>query len=383
MKPLQTRDIRSANRMKILGEIILRKQVSRAEIAQTTGLNKATVSTIVKELLEHGLVEETAMGDSTGGRKPIMLTQRETLGYCIAIDLNVSTVRMIVTDLSNRILKSAYVSLCGINYTVNFHRLCEAVQGIVDGMPKSAYGLVGIGISVRGVIDLDGMIRFIPNLGWRDVDLRAMLADVFRVPVFVDNDGNLAALAEMKDHPGCREMVVLTVDEVITAGLVSGGRLLRGYLGFANAVGHQTVDFRETQRCTCGKYGCWEQYCSNRVLLRQAGRLRGEPVASVAEFIFLLRQSAPCALEALEQFIKALAVGISNLIFILNSEIIVLNSQVLSAFPQYLKKLEDEILLPITQTQTILLSRLGQDAAVLGASASVIEHFYRGLTDVF
>lgn len=379
MKPLQTKDIRSANKMQLLLKIIEKKRVSRAQLAQITGLNKATVSTIVKELLEGGLVEETAVGDSTGGRRPIMLTQREHLGYCVAMDLNVSTVRLAVTDLSNRVIKNSAVSLSGVNYTVNFHRLCEAVRRIMEEMPRSPFGLCGIGVSVRGVVDLDGMIRFIPNLNWRDIDLRVMLEDVFRVPVYVDNDGNLAALAELRDHPGCTEMIVLTVDDVITAGLVSGGRLVRGYLGFANAVGHHTIDCRERVACTCGKYGCWEQYCSNLAVLRDAGRALGRTVDSMEEFIALARRGEKAALETLRRFAHYLAVGVSNLIFILNSERILLNSQLLSAFPETLRDIEREILLPITKTQNIALSRLGPDAALLGASSIVIERFYRGL----
>ena len=97
-------------------------------------------------------------------------------------------------------------------------------------------------MAVRGVVDLDGVIRFIPKLKWRDTDLKTLLHQEFQVPVYVDNDGDLAAMAERRENPGWDEMLVLSVDDVLSAGLVSHGKLVRGYLGFANAVGHHILN---------------------------------------------------------------------------------------------------------------------------------------------
>ena len=92
MKISQTRDIRSANRLTIIKHILNKKHISRARISEETGLNKATVSTIVKEWMSLKLVEETTTGDSSGGRKPIILTLAARAGYCIAVDMGVQSV---------------------------------------------------------------------------------------------------------------------------------------------------------------------------------------------------------------------------------------------------------------------------------------------------
>ncbi len=378
MKLLQTKDIRAGNRMQIMYQLIQCKEVSRAEIAEITGLNKATVSTIVKELLDNGFIVETAMGVSTGGRKPIMLTQQADAGYCIAVDLNVTHIQVTVTNLANRIRAESSVPVKGESFKQNFQRLCGEIHQLIEKQPPSRYGLIGISAAVRGVVDLDGVIRFIPKLQWRDTDLKTLLHQEFRVPVYVDNDGDLAAMAERRENPGWDEMLVLSVDDVLSAGLVSHGKLVRGYLGFANAVGHHILNCKETRPCSCGKYGCWEQYCSCLTLLEAANRGAERPSGSMEELAERIRAGDIQARQALREFLDYLSIGITNLIFVLNSEVIILNSRLFSALPELVEEVQRRIILPITGlgTQTIYLSKLGQRAALTGAAAVAIEGFY-------
>ena len=380
MKISQTRDIRSANRLTIIKHILNKKHISRARISEETGLNKATVSTIVKEWMSLKLVEETTTGDSNGGRKPIILTLAARAGYCIAVDMGVQSVQLILTDLNNEILLRRSFAITEPAFACVYRQLYQEIDRMISAIPPCPYGLIGISLAVRGIIDLDGVIRFIPKLGWHNIDIKALLDQRYHVPVYIDNDGNLAASMESRLYPQYREMTVLSITDVISCGMITDGELVRGYLGFANAVGHHTVNIRETRQCSCGKYGCWEQYCSDQALLEEMNRKRETPLTDIDQFIDLIQEQDPDALEVLDRFIHNLAIGLSNIIFFMNSEMIILNSHLIQSLPYLLPEIMKDIVLPITHTQEILLSTLGSDAPILGASMQAIEAFFEVLS---
>lgn len=376
MKISQTRDIRSANRLTIIHHIKEKKQISRARISEETGLNKATVSTIVKEWMSLKLVEETTTGDSNGGRKPIILTLSARSGYCIALDIGVTSITLILTDLSNEILTRVSFPVERHAFSYVYQQIYTAIDRLVQEIPPCPYGLIGISLAVRGIIDLDGVIRFIPRLQWHNIDIKALLEQRYQVPVYIDNDGNLAASMEYRLHPQYRELTVLCLSDVISCGIISNGTLIRGYLGFANAVGHHTINTQETRQCSCGKYGCWEQYCSEQYLIEEASRQLSMELTGIDDFIALIKVQNPIAMEILQTFIHNLAIGLSNIIFFVNCEMIILNSRLIQALPYLMPEIMKDIVLPITHSQEMLLSTLGNEAPILGASQRAIEAFF-------
>ena len=371
MKISQTKDIRSANRLTIIKHILNKKQISRARISEETGLNKATVSTIVKEWMSLKLVEETTMGDSSGGRRPIILTLAARAGYCIAIDIGARRLGLILTDLNNEIISRQSIPVEKQAFSHVYQQIYIAIDRMIREIPPCPYGLIGISLAVRGIIDLDGVIRFIPKLQWHNIDIKSLLEQRYHVPVYIDNDGNLAA---------SMELTVLCLTDVISCGMISNGRLIRGYLGFANAVGHHTINIQETKQCSGGKYGCWEQYCSDQYLLDEANLHLETPLEDIDGFIELVRKQNPLALGILDTYIKNLAIGLSNIIFFVNCEMIILNSHLIQSLPYLMPEIMKDIILPITHTQEILISTLGNEAPILGASLKAIEEFFEILS---
>lgn len=382
MKIEQTKDIRTVNRLKIMDTIIKSNVISRAEISDKTGLNKATVSTIVKEWLELGILKETELGHSTGGRKPIMLMQVENAGYCIGIDMGVTKIKVIITNICNEIKDTYNISLVSSEFVSNYKQLYTLLDKVIASMPPSPYGLIGIGISVRGVVDLEGVIRNMPILKWRNIDIINLLKERYHVPVFVNNDGNLMALSEQKRNPNYKDFAVINITDVISTGLIINGKLVQGHHGFANAIGHHTINFSETRQCSCGKYGCWEQYCSNDAVINEMNRHLEKPIREIEEFIAMVKIQDSTAIEVLNQFIKYLAVGIGNVIFVLDCEVIIINSVIVSSLPYIVPELLRNIVLPITQTQDIIISKLGENASILGASEQCIHNFLKTLAAI-
>lgn len=381
MKISQTKDIRALNRLTILNHIVLNQPISRAEVSYNMGLNKATVSTIVKEWLDMGILEETELGDSTGGRKPIMLQQVATAGYCIAVEITVTHMSVIVCNLSNKIVEYHTLPIREKGFPINYRQLSQMLKELIEQIPASPYGIIGIGVSIHGVVDLNEVIRNIPMLRWKNIDLKTLLENEFGIPVYVNNDGNLSAMYEMKCHPEYQDMVVLNIGDTISAGLVANGKVIQGFLGFANAIAHHTVNFTEQTPCSCGKYGCWEQYCTDQVLIQKLNEHLEQPIETVEEFIQVTKDGNQDAAEILKEFVKMLAVGIANAIFILNSEVIIINSKIISAFPYLLPEIENHILLPITQVQDFVVSDLGEYNSIFGAADQAIQQFYKELAN--
>ena len=364
MKISQTKDIRSANRLTIIKHILNKKQISRARISEETGLNKATVSTIVKEWMSLKLVEETTMGDSSGGRRPIILTLDGKAGYCIAIDIGARRLGLILTDLNNEIISRQSIPISRQAFSHVYQQIYLAIDKLIRDIPPCPYGLIGISLAVRGIIDLDGVIRFIPKLQWHNIDIKSLLEPSM----------------ESRLHPQYEELTVLCITDVISCGMISNGQLIRGYLGFANAVGHHTINIQETKQCSCGKYGCWEQYCSDQYLLDEINLHLEKPLEDIDEFIELVKKQHPSALAILDTYIRNLAIGLSNIIFFVNCEMIILNSHLIQSLPYLLPEIMKDIVLPITHTQEILISSLGNEGPILGASLKAIEEFFEILS---
>ena len=371
MKITQTKDIRASNRWEIMGVVLRHWPISRADICRRTGLNKATVSTIVKEWLDAGLLWETELGRSEGGRKPILLKPREEAGCTVALDLDIRRVRAILTDLSGeRVLAREQFSIEEPDFPQVYSQLCQGVDRLLKHMPPSRYGLVGVGVAVHGVVDLSGLIRFIPRLGWRNVDLRSLLEERYGVPVAIDNDGNLAALAQQELISGTGEclqsLAMVNIGDSISVGLITNGELFRGFHGFANAIGHHTINFDEPVQCSCGKYGCWEQYCSDGALIAYANSVLSQPISSIPELADLIRRQDPTARQVLDRFITYLAVGLTNIIFIFDCQVIVISSELLSALPYYMPDILGKMVLPITHAEEVVLSPPGEKRAHSG-----------------
>lgn len=376
MKLADTKDIRALNRLIILQTIHKQTPLSRADIAGITKLNKATVSTIVKELIDLNLVAETSIGDSTGGRKPIMLTPLHFNGYAIALDINITHINIIITYLNSEVISKHHLPLEGIDFNHNFTLLCSFLNKLIKDLAPAPFGVVGIGVAVRGIVDLQHMIRYIHILNWIDIDLKSLLEAEFNIPVHIDNEGNFSAMAESLHYPHIKDLAVLTLDDVVSAGILSNSHLVRGFRGYANSLAHHIIDF-DGRSCVCGQKGCLETYISHRALLKEINHTM--PVADIDTFIALAQSHHPVATEVLEHFVIYLAAGLTNLIYILDCELIIINSKLIAAIPQLLDAVQERIILPITKSQTMCSSKIGELAPLLGAAKLTCDNFYKNV----
>ncbi|MBI5399346.1 ROK family protein [Candidatus Saganbacteria bacterium] len=229
--------------------------------------------------------------------------------------------------------------------------------------------LKAIGIGAPGPILYEkGIVVEAPNLpGWQRVKLRQILEKEFHVPVFVDNDANCAALAEMWFGAGkfVKHFIYMTISTGIGGGIVIDKKIYRGATGSAGEFGHMKIEINGPL-CGCGQRGCLETLASGSALKRQTGM-------DALSLELAARQGDTAALAAIKQAAHYLAIGVANLVNIFNPEMVILGGGVSNMRELLLQPIRDEfknyaLTLP-AKTVKIVRAKLGTKAGVLGAAA--------------
>lgn len=271
--------MKKLNKSIVLETIIADAPVSRAAISEITGLNKATVSNLVHELIDSQLVCETGPGESSGGRKPVMLLFNNEAGHAVGIDLGVNYILTVLTDLQGAIKKERRVPLERMDFEYVWQELTDSIRWAIDGAPPSPYGIVGIGIGVPGLINDEGEVLSAPNLKWRKIDLKGRLEQAFQLPIVIENEANAGAIGERSfgDTRHAKNMIYVSAGIGIGVGIIVNNAIYRGFSGFSGEMGHMTIHM-EGVPCTCGNRGCWELYASENALLNEAMRRLGDEI---------------------------------------------------------------------------------------------------------
>jgi len=258
--------VRDVNRHLILGLIRARQPISRAELARQTGLQPSTVSLITEQLIRQRWVTEGAARPASRGRKPRPLYLNVERARILGVDIRPAMTTIAIADPNGRVI--TYEKMPTAPKPGLFVRnLCRRLQAFLRAHPRLT--CEGIGVTVPGGVD-HARQRLVcaPNLGWRDIDLKAPIEQATGIPVELENAANACAIAEASfgGHGELRDLVVVTVSEGIGTGIISSGRLVRGASGLAGEFGHVSLDERGPL-CRCGRRGCWEVYASNAAAL--------------------------------------------------------------------------------------------------------------------
>jgi predicted NBD/HSP70 family sugar kinase len=277
--------LREHNLLRVIDVLLEQGVASRADIARTTGLSRTTVSSLVGDLVERGLVVERAEGDdihqrdSGAGRPPVLLALDRSAGAAIGIDFGHSHLRVAVADLSHEILAEE-VRVLDVDASAadGLVAASEMVDAVLEEANVPRDRVINVGMGVPGPISHTtgnvGNGAILP--GWVGVSPAFEMERRLGLPVVVDNDANLGALGEalFGAGRGAREIVYLKVSSGIGAGLIVGGRIHHGAGGTAGELGHVLVD-EEGHVCRCGNRGCLETVASTTGLLEQLSRTHG------------------------------------------------------------------------------------------------------------
>ena len=369
---------------------------SRARIAADTGLNKGTVSSLVADLLERGLVRE---GDLQRGRsvgRPAQIVELDGRGVAgIGVEINVDYLTALVLDLGNTVVFERRVGLDvpALPEDAVLDAVADLAARAVRECARLGLTPVGMTLAVPALVDVGaGVVAFAPNLHWRQVPVVQGMAErltaalgVLPFPVQVDNDANLAAVGEyaMGSVAGTPDLVYLTGETGVGGGVMVGGRLLRGAAGFSGEVGHIPLD-PAGHLCGCGRRGCWETMVGLAGLLRMASAVEDpvrDPSLDLEQRLDMVRLSAEVGdrrtLDALERVGLALGLGASILINLFNPQALVLGGY-FARLGRYLlgpvmSELRERVVAPDIGGCRVELSRLGFGAASRGGAHVALE----------
>ncbi|AIQ76557.1 ROK family protein [Paenibacillus odorifer] len=369
--------VKKINKSIVLHTIRRNSPLSRAKVSEMTGLNKATVSNLVAELCAQELVTEVGPGQSSGGRKPLMLHFNSMAGSVIGIELRVKQLTAVLCDLSGGILFESDFSLDNHALPYVLERMKKIISDLIDKAPESPYGIVGIGVGVPGMVDENGVVLFAPNLGWEMVDLRGILEGEFAVPVTIDNEANAGAQGELNFGAAkdVRHLLYISAGSGIGSGIIIGGELYKGARGYAGETGHMTIEAKG-KPCSCGSRGCWELYASEKTYDHSEFSL---PAHTTQELVRYAAAGQEDALRHFSSMGEYLGIGVTNLINSFNPELIVIGGALSEAeawLGEPLRGVVAERTLPYHKQQLeITFSKLGSRGTMIGAGFSAVMHF--------
>lgn len=369
--------VKKINKSLILHTIRKEAPLSRARVSEMTGLNKATVSNLVAELCQEQLVLEVGPGESSGGRKPVMLHFGSMAGVVIGMELRVKQLTAMLCDLGGRVLYESDSPLEQHKPAAVLAQMKKMIAELSEQAPPTPYGLVGIGVGVPGMVDENGVVLFAPNLGWEGVDLCSELQSEFSVPVVIDNEANAGAQGELNFGAArdTRHLLYVSAGSGIGSGIIIDGQLYKGARGYAGETGHMTIEFAGLP-CSCGSRGCWELYASEKTYDNPGLPLPARTTPELVAHAVLGQQEAIAHFAKLGEY---LGIGVTNLVNSFNPEVIVIGGPLSEASDWLAEPLRRTVAgrtLPYHKRKLeISFSTLGSRATMTGAAFAAAMHF--------
>ncbi|MEV4727888.1 ROK family protein [Micromonospora humida] len=384
-----SRDIRSANRLTVVQQVVAAGTTSRQRLAVDTGLSLGTVATLVAELTDLGLLTEAGQEDSGGGRPRGLVAADPHGGLLVGVDVAETYVHVDLFDTTLTRLTGAEEALRPLE-----RRPHQVVRHIVSGIGTVLAGtgarVLGVGVSVPGQVDREGGVSvFAPNWNWHDVPLRDLLADHLPLPLHLDNPLRAAMLAELWAGAarGRDDVAVINLGTGVGAGLAFGGTLYRGSSNSAGEWGHTTLVL-DGRLCRCGSRGCVEAYVGAPGIMQTLRDLAPtspllhpeDQTATLDALAAALAADDPTAAKVVAETARYLGVAVADLVNLLNPEVIVLSSWVADRLGD---RLRDEVRAVVAQhalrrplaATGIVRSPIAGNPVSLGAATLALEGF--------
>jgi predicted NBD/HSP70 family sugar kinase len=364
--------LRHRNLSLVMRALAAGESVTRAAIAAEVGLTRATVSTLVDELLAAGLLEELgAQRPGTVGRPGTALALSDAGPAGIGAEIGIDHLAACVVDLRGEVRCRTESPAANRDRPAAdvLAELAELTSQVTKEAAEMALHPVGTTVAVPGLVGRDrGTVLRAPNLGWEDVAVAKILGTHATV---VENEANLGALAELwlGEHEKLADFVHVSAEIGIGAALIVEGRLFRGARGFAGELGHVPVR-PDGPLCSCGAHGCLETYAGEEALLRSAGASTTRALHTAAA------GGDPAAIRALEAAGAALGIALSGAVNLLDPQAVVVGGTLADLAPWLLPGVRRELAARVTdrqwRPQDVVTSRLGRDGVLRGAAYSSV-----------
>lgn len=389
-----SKDLKVLNRLLVRDMIRKLGPIARYEIARETGLTPSTVTVIVAELLEAGVIKEVGHGESSGGRRPILLELNPSAAHVFAIRIQRGELVTAIFDLAKNILAERHYQLD-----------TSVPEEVVEAMGGSFEELIGeikvdpdhvlwCGVACPGLVSSHkGVVERSSNLGWLKVPLGALISKrLGGIPVHVENISNAAALAE-KEYGlgrGHKHLVFINLSVGIGAGILADGEIYGGVKGFAGEIGHMTLLAEDGPLCACGRRGCFEAACGVRAVIERAkATIPAETFTeygiskdelTLADLAFSPLADCAEAQRLIREVGRSIGILVANMVNLLNPETIILGGELANLGDRLLQAVKAEVkartLEEIRKTVSIQISSIEGSAPLMGAYALALERIF-------
>lgn len=368
--------IRESNERIVLNTIAQKGPHSRALLSDTIGLNKATISDIVKKLIAQKLINEVGIGESTnlGGRKPIMLELNAKAGFSVSVDIGYNYIDVMAQRLDGTAYKRELFPFIVIKRETIIQEISDILDVFLSSLPKSPFGIVGILIAIHGVV-LDNQIQFTPAYDLAGLDFSSALHEQFTCPVYLENEANLLAVSDHTKEESYANLVSISIHSGIGSGVILNNELYTGINGYAGEIGHMQIVTENGRPCPCGASGCLECYASEKNILDTYQTRTGNKNALVTDLCRAFTEKEEEAIAVINDMVRYLATGIQNLTALYNPEIIFINSEISRLIPDFTKQIESRLTSFTSKNIAIKESHLGEEAILYGAGYLIIQRF--------
>jgi glucokinase-like ROK family protein len=390
MKKSTQEETKIHNSRLVLSTIYNHGEISRVDISRLTELTRTTVSDVVNKFINDGLVAETGVSPSRGGKRAILLSLIKDSRHLIGIDLAESEFRGAVVNLRGEVVHRVHSPILERDGQAALALVYELIEKLLALTDRP---ILGIGIGTPGLMDPQkGIVRTAVNLDWFDLPLGDLLRERFRLPIYIANDSQVAALAEyIFDNPGkVANLALIKAGRGIGAGIVLNGKLFYGDNSGAGEIGHVQI-VENGERCRCGNFGCLETVVSTQALVKRAksiasidhlsvlNRLVSKPDEITTETVLQAFEAGDPAIQALiDETGCNLGIAVSHLVGGLNINQIVIAGS-LARFGDRLTqaiqaKVSQRSLPALAKDTKIVTSSLGKDVVILGAASLLLSH---------
>ena len=327
--------VKAINRIALLRLLRWEQGLSRADLAERSGLTRSTVSLLAKDLISEGwIAEDDILVTGAMGRRPTPLRLDGSRLRLIGAELTPDTLRVVATTIHGDVQRANQAALSRVDPEGACHQLAEMVIELVQRTVAEGHEVLGVGVGLPGAVQTSsGVLLFAPNVGWRNVPVSARLRQdlqalgLGQVPVYCQNEADLAAVGETEfgSHLVDDPLVYISCGLGLGSGIVLGDTLFTGATGAGGEIGHTTLQI-DGRACSCGRMGCAEAYVGLRAVAESAGCLRNGSVDRVALKQRLLARD-PAAQAAFEAAGRSLGVLLQNVWTTFDPRVIVLGGE--------------------------------------------------------
>lgn len=387
--------IKKINTVSILKVIRENGPISRADISKKIGLNPATVSSNVSDLLNLRIIKEIGSGESSGGRKPILLELNSNELYIIGVDMGIKKVTTGLIDIEGNIINKTilyYTENPDVDGVINVIK--ESIYEVVKGYDNDLDKVIGIGMGIHGVVDTEeGISIYAPAFNWHNIDIVKSFESEFNTSVIIDNDVRAMALGEkwFGKAKESKNFVLLNIGTGVGAGIYLNGSLYRGNNFGAGEIGHIRISDQRI-KCKCGHYGCFDAIASGPgIVTRFIKGLKSGKSSSILNRMDIkditsekiygeALKGDELSIQILRETGKYIGIGISMIVNILNPKMILIAGGVSRAEKFLFDEIKNTVFKKSINNNLKLLyigeTYLKENSGIVGAATLIIKDIF-------